>query len=166
MVAEASGNSQITQSKKEVAVLLAELEKLKIPKDKEVPPVVVQPSGSGMSESFVRNRLFKPFQSTKAGGMGIGANVDTKTAIAVQLGNLLGTILTSRGKPSKMAEPLAFGVIGLVDVSVNRWLSQPGSDVTSAELAEFLERSIWQVLDGNLRSIGADITLSTPIADL
>ncbi len=87
-------------------------------------------------------------------------------AIAVQLGNLLGTILTSRGKPSKMAEPLAFGVIGLVDVSVNRWLSQPGSDVTSAELAEFLERSIWQVLDGNLRSIGVDITLSTPIADL
>lgn len=65
-----------------------------------------------------------------------------------------------------MAEPLAFGVIGLVDVSVNRWLSQPGSDVTSAELAEFLERSIWQVLDGNLRSIGVDITLSTPIADL
>ena len=108
--------------------------------------------------------LGKGSPSTRATGSKVVTG--TKTAIAVQLGNLLGTILTSRGKPSKMAEPLAFGVIGLVDVSVNRWLSQPGSDVTSAELAEFLERSIWQVLDGNLRSIGVDITLSTPIADL
>ncbi|MFC4295306.1 XrtA/PEP-CTERM system histidine kinase PrsK [Novosphingobium tardum] len=30
-------------------------------------------SGSGMSADFVRNRLFKPFVSTKAGGFGIGA---------------------------------------------------------------------------------------------
>lgn len=42
---------QEDESKKEVAALLAELEKLKIPKDKEVPPVVVQPSGSGMADT-------------------------------------------------------------------------------------------------------------------
>jgi putative PEP-CTERM system histidine kinase len=30
-------------------------------------------SGSGMSADFVRNRLFKPFVSTKPGGFGIGA---------------------------------------------------------------------------------------------
>lgn len=30
-------------------------------------------SGSGMSPEFVRNRLFKPFVSTKSGGFGIGA---------------------------------------------------------------------------------------------
>ena len=29
--------------------------------------------GCGMSEDFIKNRLFKPFQTTKAGGMGIGA---------------------------------------------------------------------------------------------
>ena len=29
--------------------------------------------GSGMSPGFVRDRLFKPFDSTKAGGFGIGA---------------------------------------------------------------------------------------------
>lgn len=33
----------------------------------------VTDTGSGMSADFVRNRLFKPFVSTKAGGFGIGA---------------------------------------------------------------------------------------------
>ena len=30
-------------------------------------------SGSGMSPEFIRTRLFKPFQSSKPGGFGIGA---------------------------------------------------------------------------------------------
>jgi len=35
--------------------------------------VEVGDNGAGMSEEFVRERLFKPFQTTKAAGMGIGA---------------------------------------------------------------------------------------------
>lgn len=35
--------------------------------------VEVEDSGCGMTEEFIRERLFKPFQSTKANGMGIGA---------------------------------------------------------------------------------------------
>ncbi len=35
--------------------------------------VEVEDNGCGMTEEFVRERLFKPFQSTKANGMGIGA---------------------------------------------------------------------------------------------
>ena len=38
------------ESEKEIAALKAELEKRKVPDTKEVPPVVVQPSGSGMSD--------------------------------------------------------------------------------------------------------------------
>lgn len=34
--------------------------------------VVVGDNGAGMSEEFVRNRLFKPFSTTKTAGMGIG----------------------------------------------------------------------------------------------
>lgn len=34
--------------------------------------VTVSDSGAGMSEEFVREKLFRPFESTKAGGMGIG----------------------------------------------------------------------------------------------
>lgn len=35
--------------------------------------IEVEDNGCGMTEEFVRERLFKPFQSTKANGMGIGA---------------------------------------------------------------------------------------------
>jgi signal transduction histidine kinase len=35
--------------------------------------VVVGDSGAGMSREFVETRLFKPFASTKAAGMGIGS---------------------------------------------------------------------------------------------
>lgn len=34
--------------------------------------LVVGDTGSGMSEEFIRTRLFRPFSSTKADGMGIG----------------------------------------------------------------------------------------------
>lgn len=35
--------------------------------------ILVGDTGQGMSQDFIRNRLFKPFQSTKQSGMGIGA---------------------------------------------------------------------------------------------
>ena len=35
--------------------------------------VVVGDTGQGMSRDFIRDRLFKPFQTTKQAGMGIGA---------------------------------------------------------------------------------------------
>jgi signal transduction histidine kinase len=35
--------------------------------------VVVGDTGHGMSSEFIRERLFKPFQTTKKSGMGIGA---------------------------------------------------------------------------------------------
>jgi putative PEP-CTERM system histidine kinase len=35
--------------------------------------VAIRDTGTGMDEDFIRERLFKPFESTKAAGMGIGA---------------------------------------------------------------------------------------------
>ena len=35
--------------------------------------ITVRDTGSGMSAAFIREQLFKPFQTTKASGMGIGA---------------------------------------------------------------------------------------------
>lgn len=36
--------------------------------------ILVEDNGCGMSPEFIQNRLFKPFQTTKASGMGIGAH--------------------------------------------------------------------------------------------
>ncbi len=41
---------QQTESKKEIEALMAEIKKRQVPPDKKIPPVVVQPSGSGMAE--------------------------------------------------------------------------------------------------------------------
>jgi signal transduction histidine kinase len=35
--------------------------------------VVVSDTGAGMSQEFIRTQLFRPFNSTKRSGMGIGA---------------------------------------------------------------------------------------------
>jgi putative PEP-CTERM system histidine kinase len=35
--------------------------------------IVVSDTGHGMTQDFIRDRLFKPFQTTKKAGMGIGA---------------------------------------------------------------------------------------------
>jgi C4-dicarboxylate-specific signal transduction histidine kinase len=39
---------------------------------KERVVVAVSDNGSGMSESFIKDKLFRPFSSTKQTGMGIG----------------------------------------------------------------------------------------------
>lgn len=90
----------------------------------------------------------------------------TKTAIAVQLTGMLETVLRTLGKGPELAETLAFGLIGLVDVSVNRWLSNPHSALSVEQLADFLSVSIWQVLDGNLKQLGVTLDPSTPLSEL
>lgn len=56
--------------------------------------VEVQDSGHGMTEEFIRDKLFKPFESTKAAGMGIGA-FESRTYI-----RLLGGEIDVRSAPS------------------------------------------------------------------
>ncbi|WP_420879384.1 TetR/AcrR family transcriptional regulator [Rhodococcus sp. (in: high G+C Gram-positive bacteria)] len=98
--------------------------------------------------------------------VGSRAVTGTKTAIGVQLGELLTGILDRREVTSNLAEPLAFALVGLVDATVNRWLSQQDGAVSSDELARFLETSIWSVLDANLRALGVEIMPSTTVAEL
>lgn len=90
----------------------------------------------------------------------------TKTAIALQLAGLLAAVLEKVADNADLAEPLAFGLVGLVDASVNRWLSNPQSTLGSDAVAQFLEVSIWQVLHGNLQGIGVHVDLTTPVSEL
>src|SRR3546814_123496 len=42
-------------------------------RDRNAAVIEVRDSGNGMDLQFIRNELFRPFRSTKRGGMGIGA---------------------------------------------------------------------------------------------
>ncbi len=62
--------------------------------------VRVEDNGCGMSEDFIQNRLFKPFQTTKDSGMGIGAHESYQYVqelggkITVQSEQNRGTVVT------------------------------------------------------------------------
>jgi putative PEP-CTERM system histidine kinase len=62
--------------------------------------IIVSDNGSGMSESFIKSRLFKPFDTTKGNaGMGIGV-FDAKQFIESLAGSL--TVESVEGQGSKM----------------------------------------------------------------
>jgi putative PEP-CTERM system histidine kinase len=62
--------------------------------------IIVSDNGCGMSESFIKSRLFKPFDTTKGNaGMGIGV-FDAKQFIESVAGNL--TVESVEGQGSKM----------------------------------------------------------------
>jgi signal transduction histidine kinase len=46
---------------------------VRVDRDAEEVSVAIRDKGPGMNSDFVRNRLFKPFSSTKPSGFGIGA---------------------------------------------------------------------------------------------
>jgi AcrR family transcriptional regulator len=81
----------------------------------------------------------------------------TKAAIAVDMATLLTRTLGESGAHTASVTSLAFGVVGFVDATVNHWLADRERTLTQDELAEFLTRSIWSLLDGNLRALGVRI---------
>ena len=66
--------------------------------------VAIIDRGNGMDSEFIRNRLFEPFASTKAGGFGIGAF--EARAIVHSMGGRL-TVESVPGKGSKFIIHLA-----------------------------------------------------------
>ena len=66
----------------------------------------VADNGVGMSEEFVRERLFRPFQTTKAHGMGVGLNESFQYVSAIG-GVLAVDSAPGRGSTFRMRLPLA-----------------------------------------------------------
>ncbi|MFC7486009.1 TetR/AcrR family transcriptional regulator [Knoellia sp. CPCC 206453] len=85
----------------------------------------------------------------------------TRTAIAVYLAALLDLQLARLGRravPAGTAENVAFGIVGLVDGSVNRWVSRPPELRTSVEdLTEFLCDTVWGTLAGAATRLGIEL---------
>lgn len=98
----------------------------------------------------------------------IGSRVvtSTRTAIAGQVADLISGQLRSAGADDRYAEPLAFALMGMVDATVNRWLSQAQQPLDPTELSEFLKVSAWQILEANLRRIGIGLDQRTKVGEM
>lgn len=91
------------------------------------------------------------------------AITDVKTAIAQHLTRLFGHYLHTFGAATRAAEPIAFGVVGLVESSAAHWLENPG-DVARSELADLLAHWVWRLLDDALRAGGVELDPHQPLA--
>jgi signal transduction histidine kinase len=69
--------------------------------------VEVKDTGHGMSEEFIRERLFKPFDSTKAAGMGIGV-FEIREYVGELEGQLEVASQPSNGTTFRVILPLHF----------------------------------------------------------
>jgi signal transduction histidine kinase len=68
--------------------------------------IAISDKGVGMDSDFVRNRLFQPFASTKAGGFGIGA-FEARSLIAAMGGRLSVDSCPGKGTTFTISLPAA-----------------------------------------------------------
>ena len=84
---------------------------LRLRRDGDQATIEVEDNGRGMSETFIRDKLFTPFQSTKAHGMGIGA-FESREYLREIGGSLEVRSKEGAGTMFRIRLPLAMGVRG------------------------------------------------------
>ncbi|SEN84469.1 signal transduction histidine kinase [Duganella sp. CF517] len=77
---------------------------LRLRRDGEQVVVEISDTGQGMTPEFIRERLFKPFESTKAAGMGIGA-FESREYVAELGGRLEVQSVPGRGTTFRVVLP-------------------------------------------------------------
>lgn len=95
---------------------------------------------------------------------GRDAVTDVKTTIARQLTLLFEHYLTVFELDSRIADALAFGLVGLVDSTTARWLENP-QRIERAELDGLLAHWIWRILDDTLRAGGVALDPHVRLTD-
>ncbi|GAB3386937.1 TetR/AcrR family transcriptional regulator [Amycolatopsis echigonensis] len=107
--------------------------------------------------------LFLSLGSATRRSVGSRAVTGTKTAIALNVSALISATLLSRGEgaeqPQGTADNLAFGLVGLVDSVVNRWVAHPESRSTAEALGEFLTNAACALIETTARAAGTGIGL-------
>ncbi|SDK30285.1 TetR/AcrR family transcriptional regulator [Streptomyces indicus] len=99
--------------------------------------------------------------------MGDGSLVaDTKTAIALMLGERFGEVLEALGVRGAPIRSVAVGIVGFVDTAVNQWVRDPQRELSEEELRTMLCRSVWAVLDATLRNLGVELSPDQRVSDL
>ena len=78
---------------------------VKLARDNEWAVITVTDTGAGMDEAFIRERLFRPFASTKGTGMGIGA-YESRAYVQELGGDILVTSRPGQGTCFTLRLPL------------------------------------------------------------
>ncbi|WP_223162706.1 TetR/AcrR family transcriptional regulator [Nocardioides antri] len=105
--------------------------------------------------------------STKRRTTGSRVVTGTRTAIARHLTTLLQTAAAKTGADPTVAEPVAFGVVGLIDGAVNRWVhTDPAERAAVDVLASLLTESVWAVLQSQATGLGIRLTRRTRVSAL
>ena len=90
------------------------------------------------------------------------AITDVKTAVATHLTTLFEHYLTAFGVDPRPAEPLAFGVVGMVETTTARWFTHR-RDLTQDQLGGLLATWVWRLVDETLRGGGVVLDPDTPL---
>lgn len=90
------------------------------------------------------------------------AVTDVRQRIADRMVELLVDGFPGGGLPAAVAEPLAAGVVGLVDAATGRWL-ESSDPLPLDELARELARWVWSMLDAAFRARSIMIDPDAPL---
>ncbi|WP_246110435.1 TetR/AcrR family transcriptional regulator [Saccharopolyspora dendranthemae] len=95
-----------------------------------------------------------------------GQNVitDVKTVIARQVIGLFQHFLDQFGIQPPVMQPLAFGIVGLVESSAGSWQEDPDG-LTLDELTDWLCDWTWCLLDRSLQSYGIEMDPDLPLLE-
>lgn len=78
---------------------------VRLSRDRDAAIVEIEDTGHGMSETFIRERLFRPFESTKSAGMGVGV-FESREYVKELGGQLEVSSAPSSGTTFRMSLPL------------------------------------------------------------
>jgi AcrR family transcriptional regulator len=88
---------------------------------------------------------------------------DIRTAIGEHLTRMFSGYLAQFDVDTRAAAPGAFGLVGLVESAISRWLDNPGG-LSRDELASQLSRWVWLLIYQVLRDNGINLDPSQPLA--
>lgn len=92
------------------------------------------------------------------------------TTVRLQIGEhlreLLGAYIALLGGDPRIADPLAFGLIGMVETAAVRWVTSSDPLLDRDELVTHLTGWAWGSLDVALRAIGVQLDPDVPLPQL
>lgn len=119
---------------------------------------------SWCSANRALHRLVSPRAPSGPGGD--HAVVDAKTEVGLRISKVVDVVLAAGSPSSWASQSLAFAMVGMVDVTVDRWLDGPPDSVDAEQLSAQLQRWVWLLLRDTAATHGIVLAPETQVAEL